>query len=553
MIQNSEPTRPENPAEIARGAFHLLVKRRIIPTPDAYRLAYDEVAGVARRSDAETVLADFAASVTQSHGPFAQIGNQIAGAIGARDWDACGKHLGLLLARQAATPDVTAPAPDAIAKPQAPPKTFLASAAAALSLPNLSTRGGARSSATAAERHEALLRDMLSRTLSLALTSLLRGAAELAEEADQLGSELKTAHGDAALEESAARLRQLCFKIEVRSGDMAEQQELLLRLFRLLLDNIGEFIEDDAWMRGQVATVHALLSAPINHRALDDAARGLKEVIYRQGVLKQGMVDAKSTVKKMMLTFIDHLGSIAATTGDFHEKIDNYAQQVSQETDIGMLNEVLEKIMNDTRATQIEALRSRDGMLDAQRHVHDAEARIQELEAQFAQLSELVREDQLTGSLNRRGLDDMLEREIARAERRGLPLCVTMLDLDNFKIFNDTHGHLTGDEVLIHLVRVIRDTLRTLDIIGRFGGEEFVIVLPDTGIEDACRIVTRLQRELTERIFTHKNERLFVTFSAGVVLRAWGEDSHSVIARADEALYKAKRAGKNRIATYGPD
>jgi diguanylate cyclase len=214
---------------------------------------------------------------------------------------------------------------------------------------------------------------------------------------------------------------------------------------------------------------------------------------------------------------------------------------------------VLEKIMNDTRVTQIEALRSRDGMLDAQRHVHDAEARIQELEAQFAQLSELVREDQLTGSLNRRGLDDMLEREIARAERRGLPLCVTMLDLDNFKIFNDTHGHLTGDEVLIHLVRVIRDTLRTLDIIGRFGGEEFVIVLPDTGIEDACRIVTRLQRELTERIFTHKNERLFVTFSAGVVLRAWGEDSHSVIARADEALYKAKRAGKNRIATYGPD
>jgi len=153
----------------------------------------------------------------------------------------------------------------------------------------------------------------------------------------------------------------------------------------------------------------------------------------------------------------------------------------------------------------------------------------------------------LTGSLNRRGLDDVFERELARAERRNTPLCVAMLDLDDFKRLNDTHGHTAGDEALIHLVRVIKDTLRTMDVIARFGGEEFLIILPETTMEDAMQTVTRVQRELTKRIFMHNNERLLITFSAGVALRVGLEDQGSMIKRADEALYKAKRAGKNRV------
>jgi diguanylate cyclase len=86
-----------------------------------------------------------------------------------------------------------------------------------------------------------------------------------------------------------------------------------------------------------------------------------------------------------------------------------------------------------------------------------------------------------------------------------------------------------------------------MDVIGRFGGEEFMVILPDTPLEDAIQTVTRLQRELTKRIFMYNNEKLLITFSAGVALRQAGEDQTSLIKRADEALYKAKRAGKNRV------
>jgi diguanylate cyclase len=251
----------------------------------------------------------------------------------------------------------------------------------------------------------------------------------------------------------------------------------------------------------------------------------------------------------MMSTFVERLGDIATSTGNYHQKIDNYSRQLAQTADVGKLNKILDDVMKETRIAQTDALRSRDAILAARKDVEDAEARIRNLETQLEQMSELVRQDQLTGSLNRRGLEDVFERELSRAERRNSPLCIAMLDLDDFKKINDTYGHDAGDEALIHLVRVIKDTLRAMDVIARFGGEEFLIVLPDTGMDEAVQTVTRLQRELTKQIFMHNHTRMLMTFSAGVALRRENEDQQSMVRRADIALYAAKKAGKNRVVS----
>jgi len=162
-------------------------------------------------------------------------------------------------------------------------------------------------------------------------------------------------------------------------------------------------------------------------------------------------------------------------------------------------------------------------------------------------MSALVREDPLTHSLNRRGLDDEFAREASRADRYNTPFCLAVLDIDNFKALNDKRGHQTGDEALIHLVKIARDELRLTDHIARMGGEEFLILLPNTPLDEAARIITRLQRSLTKKYFLANNEKVLITFSAGVAERIAGESQEASIGRADTAMYEAKRAGKNRV------
>ena len=506
----------QNPADIAREAFRRLATRRIAPTPEAYRDIYNEIAGIvepkaAAGVSAELALGEFTARLGETTGEMGEAGRRLDRTIKARDWDGFARGLAQLLEKQAKKP-------------------------------------GPFELAVLADEPEArLLRDLLSRTLVFAVASLLTGSPALVSEAESLGAAVKTATNEAALNDIALRLKQLCYQIEIRGGDAREQQEMLLRLFRLLLENVGELLDEDSWLRGQVAMVQELIAGPLDQRALEDAMRSMKEVIYKQGQLKHSLSDVKLTVKNMMMTFIDRLSSVAATTGDFHEKIGGYSEQISQATDIDQLNAVLDNVLRETRAVQAEALKSRDRMVAARQEMHDAEQRIVTLEEKLRLMSELVREDQLTGSLNRRGLDDVFERETARADRRGTPLCIAVLDLDDFKRLNDTYGHIAGDGALKHLVQIVKATLRSMDVIARFGGEEFVILLPETTIEAAAQTMTRLQRELTRHFFLHENEKILITFSAGVALRLPDEPQDALVTRADRAMYQAKQTGKNRV------
>jgi diguanylate cyclase len=351
------------------------------------------------------------------------------------------------------------------------------------------------------------------------------------------------------MNEALSRLKQLSFQIELKIGDMDKQQALMTMLFQLLLENMHALLDKDSWLSNQITAVHTMISSPMSETSLDEVTKSLKEVIYKQGLLKNTLEEEKIAVKNLMVTFIDRLGSMVSTTDTYYQTISNFSKKVDKAADISDLNSALVSMMEATREAQKEAISSRDNMVFAQQEVQRAEARIAALENELVQAGEMVREDHLTGSLNRRGMDESLEREIHRANRFDTPLCIALLDLDDFKKINDTHGHATGDEVLVHLVKVVKDTLRKLDIIARFGGEEFMILLPETPAEEAVQIITRLQRELTKRIFMNRDsdENLLITFSAGVALLQPEETQHALLDRADAALYKAKHAGKNRV------
>jgi diguanylate cyclase len=128
-------------------------------------------------------------------------------------------------------------------------------------------------------------------------------------------------------------------------------------------------------------------------------------------------------------------------------------------------------------------------------------------------------------------------------------LAVGLIDIDNFKKLNDSLGHAAGDAALRALAAQVRDALRPADHVARFGGEEFVVLLPGTALAEAQEVLTRLQRGLSMALFMHEGREVFVTFSAGVTAWRPGESLDSAVERADAALYEAKRTGKNRTCT----
>jgi diguanylate cyclase len=321
----------------------------------------------------------------------------------------------------------------------------------------------------------------------------------------------------------------------------------LIELLRLIIDNIRLLVVEDHWLHGQMSLLSEALGGALDIRALEEVGRRLRKVIEKQGDLTRQIADAQQRLKLMLSGFIDRLGQLSDSTSGYHDVLADCASRIAAADHLDQLAGLVQELLVHTEATRDTAARSARELVLLRERVEAANQSMVVLRRELEETSQLVRHDPLTGALNRKGLDEALAREISRMQRMGTRLCVAVLDVDNFKEINDTHGHLVGDEVLRHLTTVLRDTLRANDSVVRYGGEEFVLLLPGIGAEEAQAVVVRLQRELTKRFFLANAHKLLLTFSAGVTDFDAHEDPAQVIERADKAMYAAKHAGKNRV------
>ena len=158
-----------------------------------------------------------------------------------------------------------------------------------------------------------------------------------------------------------------------------------------------------------------------------------------------------------------------------------------------------------------------------------------------------ARTDPLTGLANRRALNEELGRRIAQWRRRGTVLSLLLVDIDHFKRFNDQHGHQAGDEMLCLVARTLRSTLREMDVVSRFGGEEFAVVLPETNLAEAVRAAERIRENVAQAVLVLREQQLRNTVSIGVAQALETDGADALLRRADDALYAAKKAGRNRV------
>lgn len=290
---------------------------------------------------------------------------------------------------------------------------------------------------------------------------------------------------------------------------------LVVKAFNLEQDKLRNFLEQ---MTGRLGDMQSFLQEAHDETssAMQDSANLDKSVQSDIASIQDGM-KSNLAVEDLSQLLSERLDSISHNISDYHKK-----ESVRLEKSMNRINQLETKLKDsENETTQLKE------SLSAQRH--------------------RAQHDPLTGLPNRESYNEYVSQAINRWQRGYGELCIAVADIDFFKKINDNYGHLAGDKVLKKIASIIRSNLRAVDFVGRYGGEEFVIILEKTGIEDAIKVLDKLRLAIVETKFHFREARVDITCSFGVTKFNSGEDCDQAFSRADEALYAAKAGGRNQV------
>jgi diguanylate cyclase len=502
-----------NPSDIAREALRQLAARKLPPTPMNYQESYNEIAHISNTSTfPEAHFRQIALELTARNPAQQEQLDLLDMAIGRGSWQGVEKAL-----------------------------VGFCRSSAATSTNDEKTQS--ESSAKSGFSGEFLSK--LAHMIESMLPALQSDDVHFSEQVVDLLHTLRDPEVDINIAQTV--ITRFSHRLSFAAEEQAEIKQALLKLLHLIIDNIGKLTLADSWLDGQIDALLNAVKPPLTLRRLDDVERRILDVMLKQEAAKERSLQAQEEMRQMLGAFIDRLAAMNDSSASFQNTLEESARHIEQINTIEDLAPLLKQVIGATRAMADETANARNQLNDLQEKVLATEAEIAKLHMELNSASASARHDPLTNALNRKGLDEALIREIANMRRKNNALSLALLDVDNFKKLNDRLGHKTGDEALIHLVKVICESLRPMDTLSRYGGEEFVILLPDSTLEEAIKAITRLQRELTKNFFLACNEKILITFSAGVAQLLPEESGADAIKRADQAMYLAKRSGKNRV------
>jgi diguanylate cyclase len=494
----------KKPIEIARESLLRLNARKLAPTPANYSAVYNEILGVAEAAPfPQAPLRRLASALPQRAG--ARHRQLLEQAIAQCDWRRVEEALA----------------------------AWMNAASEARTTPPAETVG----------RMELL--ETMARLIENALPALGDDDEKFSALARQTLACLRDARAEPA--RLKAVLSQFGYRLSFTAEDQAEVRATLMRLLHLVIESVSEWNAGDGLIERQMAALRSAATPPLALRRLDDLERRMKDVLVRQVEARGRERAAQAEMRQLLARFIERLTYITGAASSYHGKLEAGAQRIANAKSLEEIAPVLAELMSATRAALHDAGGAREELTAMRARVEAHEAELGTLRSALETALSHARHDPLTGVLNRKGLAEVMTRELADMRRTSAPLSVALLDIDNFKKLNDSLGHGAGDAALTHLAQVARESLRPRDTLSRHGGEEFVIVMPDTELASGVDAMTRLQRALTRRYFLAGEQQILITFSAGVAQLDTDESGDEAIDRADQAMYLAKRAGKNRV------
>lgn len=253
----------------------------------------------------------------------------------------------------------------------------------------------------------------------------------------------------------------------------------------------------------------------------------------------------RSAIRAMIAKLSAELGDIDKGMNEYGIALEDCAKELEKAPEVKTLDEIVQRLISETK-------KCRDSTQNSCAQVSQLSNEIEKMKASLAEMSEAAMEDALTGIANRRAFDEAMEKHIADARKDKTPVCLILLDIDLFKRVNDKFGHIVGDRVLRFVAEMIKRSVKGHDFVARFGGEEFAIILPNTGCEGATVVARSILNNVSNtRLKVNKEGESLgkITLSGGVACLKNDDDMESLIDRADANLYQAKNSGRNGIIT----
>lgn len=314
-----------------------------------------------------------------------------------------------------------------------------------------------------------------------------------------------------------------------------------------ICESLVAVAEAQQWSQTLVDTVRSALLRPVRAEVVQTAARMLRQVRSEQSDLSVSRQACAESMQHVLGEYRDWIGNLDSSADRLRQQLDRGVDDIQVCASLDEARGIMQSLAQQTTSVCGEITSSRARMEEAALRAEALQIRVAQLEASLADASRQMLIDELTGAFNRRGLEQEFARLGDASPMQDAALSLALIDLDDFKRLNDELGHRAGDQALRHLCVELRDELRGEGLIARYGGEEFVLVFMGHALEAATARVVAMQARLGERPLMACRTPRVIRFSAGVTARLAGDTLQRMLERADEALYRAKRAGKNCV------
>ncbi len=325
--------------------------------------------------------------------------------------------------------------------------------------------------------------------------------------------------------------------------------DAMTELLEAVCTVVPTLVEDEQWVVGQFEAVRKAVRPAQglpDRGELAHARQLLLATAAEHGKLLALRRESLRGVKGLLGQWLAEMGRLARHSQEYGAVLGSFARRVESVDTLEELASSLASTIEETSALTESLDSARSGLEASCRSAEELESRVEDLSRQLSTTSAQLLTDHLTDLLNRRGLEAAFHESWSQCAAQRKPLALVLLDIDDFKRVNDTYGHQAGDDTLREFAAMLKGGLRPDDRSSRYGGEEFVLLLPGAGGEGAVEMVRRLQRKLGEKALLGASTRPQFTFSGGVTTVVDGNLAQA-LELADDALYEAKRSGKNRV------